>query len=167
MPSKDDRTTRHQSPGVLTGHGGETLEPIIDPAVKLSSSRSAEFPDSADAVDDLLTEDGDGMLRGLEVLAPRERSAPADAQDPAASPDDARRAANAAATLRADHAALCEVLPQLPRIGITMTKGDNACMTIRRHGSDQLNRLQASQPRQQIRCIVEQQMRDGLHAQLQ
>ena len=74
MPSNDDRTTERTKPGLLTGREGDELEPIMDPA---GSYHPDELPagavSAADAVDDLLSDDGgsngngsDGGHRGLE-----------------------------------------------------------------------------------------------------
>jgi type IV pilus assembly protein PilB len=88
MPSDDDRTTRVQTPGFLTGHEGETLEPFIDPAENLAAQPGATPASAADAVDDLLRDDdgvlGGGMIQGLEFF--HEADAEADLED--SSPDE-------------------------------------------------------------------------------
>jgi len=58
MPSDDDGTTRRQTPGILTGREGETLEPIMDPAERFGQLPTEPAQRSAaDAVDDFLTDD--------------------------------------------------------------------------------------------------------------
>jgi type IV pilus assembly protein PilB len=58
MPSNDDWTTGQTTPGFLTGHEGEELEPIIDPAEPFKAEEPSLRPPSVvDAVDDLLSDD--------------------------------------------------------------------------------------------------------------
>jgi type IV pilus assembly protein PilB len=72
MPSDDDRTTRLQTPGSLTGHEGETLEPIIDPAKNVAAQPESSPSSAADAVDAFLSDDdgvpAGGMIQGLEFF---------------------------------------------------------------------------------------------------
>jgi type IV pilus assembly protein PilB len=98
MPSDDDRTTRVQTPGSLTGHEGETLEPIIDPAGNTAAQTESDSSSAADAVDAFLSDDdapAGGMIQGLEFFqqasAPDETTAdapPAPVDDAAAPPGE-------------------------------------------------------------------------------
>ena len=54
MRSKDDRKAKKTTPDVLTGRGGDELEPIIDPAESYIAEESPSAPDwVADVVDGL------------------------------------------------------------------------------------------------------------------
>ncbi len=79
MPSDDDRTTRLQTPGFLTGDQGETLEPFIDPAENVAAQPGATPPSAADAVDAFLSDDdvpAGGMIQGLEFFESVEAAPP-------------------------------------------------------------------------------------------
>ena len=96
MPSDDDRTTRNQAPGLLTGQEGETLEPFMDPAESFGQQPAQRAPRSAaDAVDDFLTDDlisGGSGSAGL-AFAQDASAGPADAGGPppgAAAPGEAQ-----------------------------------------------------------------------------
>jgi type IV pilus assembly protein PilB len=89
MPSDDDRTTRVRRPGLLTGHEGETLEPITDPAETIAARPEVMPPSAADAVDAFLSDDDGpparGMIQGLEFLESPE-AVPSEAELEDASP---------------------------------------------------------------------------------
>ena len=79
MPSDDDRTTRLQTPGFLTGDQGETLEPFIDPAENVAAQPGVTPPSAADAVDAFLSDDdvpAGGMIQGLEFFESAEAAPP-------------------------------------------------------------------------------------------
>jgi type IV pilus assembly protein PilB len=62
MRSNDDRTTGHTTPGLLNGHEGDELEPIMDPAGRLPDPEPAARS-AADVVDDLLADPAAGPVR--------------------------------------------------------------------------------------------------------
>ena len=98
MPSNDDRTNRRQSPRRASGNEGETLEPIIDPTEELVSRKPSEHSArTAFAVDDLLTDDGDGMIAGLEFLRSPDGTAADDEQAAGAGPDEEPHSTHAVA----------------------------------------------------------------------
>ncbi len=80
MRSKDDRTTEHTTtPGFLTGRGGDELEPIMDPAGRLSEAEPA-VRSAADIVDDLLVDADAGLAPahlGIDGVAPPATGDPA------------------------------------------------------------------------------------------
>ena len=90
MPSDDDRTTRLQTPGFLTGREGETLEPFIDPAENVAAQVGGTPPTAVDAVDAFLSDDdgvpAGGMIQGLEFFQSVDVA-------PEAAPEDAPTAA--------------------------------------------------------------------------
>jgi type IV pilus assembly protein PilB len=73
MPSRDEKKTRNKR-GVLTGQGGEELEPIIAPVERSVPKQSPSPASAADAVDDLLGDDGasngNGGTAGSEAPEP-------------------------------------------------------------------------------------------------
>jgi type IV pilus assembly protein PilB len=80
MPSKDDRKAKKTKPDVLTGRGGDELEPIIDPAESYVAEESLSTPEWIADVDDLLSDDdggnGNGATAGVGQLDPAEPAEP-------------------------------------------------------------------------------------------